>query len=461
MAPGTVVGALAAAAAGWSMRARGRAKAEAPDADRVELVVAQLSATSMEVTWRGHAEAVGHTVVLRSVGRSRGTVRTQTNRAVLDIPPTGRSGTRRYDVRLTSEDAAGRTVAVGATAIRVSAAAAASDPADDRAEPGTAPVTVTSADGQARFAFAIGTFNMCAPPGNFRHGEATPWPTRVEWVVDEVAASGVDVLLAQEAGGVPADAQYEAAFPAYVTDPGNSYGGLAGVYGSFQPLRDRMQARGFDASAGGSDGRWIFWKRDVWSSVGRDGRELATGYWCLDFGAARCRVVTYQLLRHRPSGVAVLFVDPHLEFEQSPHGDGVRGKQIGAAIERSQDLADAYGAEHPDEPAVRVIIAGDLNLSNRLGDQDPRGKELRRHGFTDAVHAAVNVTNKTFTTTKKWRGTIDHWTPKETEHRVDQIWVPAGVHVTEWTHRLQSPTRSVSDHDMLVARLVCPYSRPS
>jgi endonuclease/exonuclease/phosphatase family metal-dependent hydrolase len=75
--------------------------------------------------------------------------------------------------------------------------------------------------------------------------------------------------------------------------------------------------------------------------------------------------------------------------------------------------------------------------------------------------AAVNVTNKRFTTTKKWRGTIDHWTPKETEHRVDQIWVPDGVQVTDWTHRLQPPSRSVSDHDMLVARLVPPYRRPS
>jgi endonuclease/exonuclease/phosphatase family metal-dependent hydrolase len=166
------------------------------------------------------------------------------------------------------------------------------------------------------------------------------------------------------------------------------------------------------------------------------------------------------MLRHRHSGVAVLFVDPHLEFEQSPHGDRVRGEQIRAAIERANHLADAYGAQHPDEPPVRVVIAGDLNLSNRLGDQDPRGAELRRHGFTDAVDVAVNVTNRKFTTTKKWRGTIDHWTPKETEHRVDQIWVPEGIHVSEWTHRLQSPSRSVSDHDMLVARLVCPYRPP-
>jgi endonuclease/exonuclease/phosphatase family metal-dependent hydrolase len=221
-----------------------------------------------------------------------------------------------------------------------------------------------------------------------------------------------------------------------------------------------MRERGFEASAGGSDGRWIFWKRDVWSATGRDGRELPTGYWCLDFGATRCRVVTYQLLEHRLSGAAFLFVDPHLEFQQSPHGDRVRGEQIRAAIERSQHLADSYRAEHPDEPAVRVVIAGDLNLSKRLGDQDPRGEQLRGHGFTDAVQAAVSVHNRTYTTNKKWRGVIDHWAPTETEHRVDQIWVPAGVHVTEWTHRLQSPTRSSSDHDMLVARLVYPGSRP-
>lgn len=304
---------------------------------------------------------------------------------------------------------------------------------------------------KVRHEFVLATFNLCAPPGGYRAGELRAWADRARELPEHLEE--IDVLLAQEAGGTPDDVQYEDAFPSYVTEPTNSYGGLRGVYRAFEETRRHLMAAGLRTGRAGSDGRWVFWRDPMWSPTGIQSDDLPSGYWLLDHGAQRPRAVAYQALRHVATGIVVVFVNPHLEFLPGQDGERIRLAQTRDMLARTEGVVEGLRRQRT---RVLAVVAGDFGAGLAAESTRPRRSELESAGFRDARDAAATVEDAELSTSKSWDPVLGAWGPRASQNHVDQIWVPPAVDVREWRHHHQNVFKPISDHDMISARLVLP-----
>lgn len=284
--------------------------------------------------------------------------------------------------------------------------------------PGTEAATTT-----LRFA----TYNVCAAncPG------LRPFTSRAPKLVNQISASGADIIGVEELGG----SRTRAIFAKAIAAKGYTY-------------------------AAGAGGRSLFYKQSAVAITDASGSRMAgTGFFMRANSNSALRGGAYQVFRSRTTDQLFLVCDLHLSSLDSAIKDSWRLDEAKKATALLASVKERY-------PSVHTILIGDFNSlthqnTSASSDSDRwRVNELlTSRGFRDSMHATANRINYKLASINQMPS--DH-RRFPTSFQLDHFYVESGVTVNRWAlaNRNVSYKNQYSDHDMIYMTATFPANWP-
>ena len=275
------------------------------------------------------------------------------------------------------------------------------------AEPGAEAATTT-----LRFA----TYNVCAEhcPG------LQPFTSRAPKLVNEISASGADIVGVEELG----DSSTRAIFAKAIAAKGYTY-------------------------AAGAGGRSLFYKKSAVAITDASGSRMAgTGFYMRANSDSALRGGAYQVFRSRTTGQLFLVCDLHLSALDSAMKDSWRLEEAKKATALLAPVKERY-------PSVHTILIGDFNSlthHNTSAASDSNrwrvNELLTSRGFRDSMHATANRTNYKLSSINQMP---DDHRRFPTSFQLDHVYFESDVTVNRWAlaNRNVSYKNQYSDHDMI------------
>src|SRR5918998_822351 len=136
------------------------------------------------------------------------------------------------------------------------------------------------------------------------------------------------------------------------------------------------------------------------------------------------RYGTYQVLRHRSSGAAILFVTTHLYTPGGLAGDRLRQEETESLVAQARAYAAAQGG-------LPIVYAGDFN-SHEQHTLDGPAVAMSRARIADGFEVSQIFANRQYNSANQY-----YRTPPAYADNVDHIFAEPGVGIRAWSQVLQ------------------------
>lgn len=239
--------------------------------------------------------------------------------------------------------------------------------------------------------FRVGTYNLAM----YNTRGSSTYKKRRAGVIANIKKANLDILKVQEAGS-----------------------GLVLTWWTKE-----LKKIGFNRAAGGSDGRFIFYKPTTFTYVDSGVFNLTPEYQQDDKQAAWA-ILTYGTNNF-------FFASMHLEEANGAAADKIRPKQAKNLVSQANRKTKALGI-----PRSRWVLSGDTNSVGAVKAQ------MKTHGFVASSAVAARKSNTAY-------ATFNNWTKKLKGGQIDYIFVHSTRPVTKWTQT----TSARSDHNLVIAEL--------